>query len=342
MNHWDAGWYLHIIQSAYGLEGSPAAPAFYPLFPLIIGVLNTLTFGLIPLLALALIMNTAALWAALLALTRILKHFKVSKWGSLIGVAAFLAFPSAFFLHAFYSEALFIAVAFWAYYFTLKKKWWAVGTLLAVLTAARLPSLLFVALCGLEYLRTYDWSIKKALNKKILWFLLAPLGLLAYGLYLLTVRGSFFAMFQAYSTTTDWTYQVFNPNIFATLFETTAKISTSFIGGGFNYEIFVNYALPLASIVAILVASIFILYKLRKDGIPLFVFGILSVVLFTLNSNVVSVHRYALACVVIYIAIALFVTKRNRWIIPLCFALAISFCVQLFLYTKFIHDIFAG
>ena len=341
MNHWDAGWYLHIVQFSYGLDGSPAAPAFYPLFPLVISALSTLTFGLIPEMALALFVNTIALWAGVLALIRILKHFNIPTAGIKVGVLAFLAFPSAFFLHVFYSEALFISLAFWAYYFALTKKWWAMGLLLAILTAARLPSLLFVALCGLEYLRAYKWNSKKALNKNILWFLLAPIGLICYGLYLLFERGNFFAMFEAYSTTSDWTYQVFNPNIFATLFETIATIFTAVIQQRLNYEIFINYALPLASIALIIAAGSYLLYKLKKDGVPLFVFSILAVILFTLNSNVVSVHRYTLACIVLFIAVG-FLSKKQALRISLVLCCVLSACIQLFLYSRFIANVFAG
>src|SRR5690606_32700962 len=106
----------------------------------------------------------AALGFGIVALMRIVAHFKASRHQQFIAVAAFLCFPSAFFLHTFYTEALFIALAFWAYLFALQRKWWAMGILLAVLTASRLPSVLFVALCGLEYLRSYSWNIRQAFN----------------------------------------------------------------------------------------------------------------------------------------------------------------------------------
>lgn len=92
-----------------------------------------------------------------------------------------------------------------------------VGVILALLTAARLPSLLIIGLCALEYLRSYGWSIKKAFNKHLLWFLLAPLGFIAYALYLYILHGNALGMFSAYDATTDWAYQVFNPNIIETI-----------------------------------------------------------------------------------------------------------------------------
>lgn len=343
MLQWDSGWYLHIIQYGYGLEGSPAAPAFYPLFPLLVKTLEFISLGLISPLGAALLINTAALWASLCALIGILRHFKASHLAKVLAALAFLALPSAFFMHTFYSEALFVAIGFWSYYFALQRKWYLVGISLAVLTACRLPSLLFVALCGLEFMRVYEWNIKKIFNKNLLWFLLAPLGFIAYGLYLTAVRGDFLAMFHAYDATKDWSYQVFNPNIFATLLDTVQTIITAVAHRAINYELFINSLLPLASLGLILAASVYVLLKLKKDGIPLFVFGLLSILLFTLNSNVVSVHRYALACIVIYVAVGLIV-KRKSLVTTGLIAIAViaSLVIQLFLYSRFIAGVFAG
>ena len=341
MNHWDAGWYQHVIADAYSTQGSPAAPAFYPLFPLAVSALTTIGFGFIGQDLAALLIDTVSLWLIVAALFKITSKFKASRFTQYIAVAAFLSFPSAFFLHVFYSEALFIAVAFWAYWWALEKKWRYVGMLLAVLTAARLPSLLFVALCGLEYLRAYHWDIKRALNKNILWFLLAPIGFILYGVYLLIVRGDFLAMFHAYHTTSDWTYQTFNPNIFATLYDAAKTAIQSALTLHPTYDAFINYALPLMCILLLLACSIYLLKTLKSHGVPLFIFGMLSIILFTVNSNVVSVHRYVLACLPIFIAFALLARKKT-WrylIIGLCI---VGLCVQLFIYAKFVHGIFAG
>lgn len=337
MSHWDAGWYQHIIQYSYSNDGNPAAPAFYPLFPLLVSLLNAFSFGFISLEASALLINTLALWLILIGLWRILTHFNAGNIGKIAALTALLTFPSSFFLHVFYSEAVFIAIAVWSYFFAITRKWWAMGLLLGVLTAARLPSLLFVGLCGLEYLRAYRWKINKALNKKALWFLIAPFGFIAYGSYLYITRGNFLAMFHAYSATSDWAYQVFSLNIFATLFETIRHTVTADL----NYELFINYLLPLGSLAFILASSIYILRKLGSKGVPLFIFGIVSIIFFTLNSNIVSVHRYALACLVIYIAIALFVQKGWKFILTYT-ALILLLAIQLFIFAKFIQDIFAG
>lgn len=339
MSHWDAGWYKHILATAYGPDASPASPAFYPLFPLIIGMLSSVTFTAVPQEVLVLLVNTAALWFALLALVRIGAIFKFTRRAKLVSVLIFLGFPSAFFMHAFYGEALFIALGLWAYLNALQKRWWVTGLLLALLTASRLPSLLFVALCGLEFFQAYGWKMKKIVNRNLLWFLLAPLGLIAYALYLQVARGDFLAMFHAYSATNDWTYQKFNPNIFGTLYETGERVVQSALTLHPTYEVFINYALPLFCIVLI-AASAFYLWK-KPHGIPLALFGFLSIILFTLNSNVVSVHRYALACLPLFIAAGV-LAKHKKAAVTLIILGVLSYGVQLFLYMKFIHDIFAG
>ena len=341
MNHWDAGWYLHVIAFAYGPEGSPATPAFYPLFPLLVSLLSYISFGLLNSLAAGLVINTVALWLALVALYRIVSSFTTSRDASAVAAALFLAFPSAFFMHAFYGEAVFTVLGFWAYSFALQKRWRAMGLVLAVLTAARLPALLFVGLCALEYLRAYNWNLRQALNPKMLWFLIAPLGIVLYSMYLAIVRHDFLAMFHAYTATNDWTSQVLSPNILATIGHAALSVATAVMQHQLTYDVFINKFLPLTAIAALLTCAIYCLVRLRSRGVPLFLFGVSAIVLFTLNSNVVSVHRYVLPCIVIYIAAALFYQRGWRAIV-LWLAVAGCLALQLYLYVKFLNDIFAG
>lgn len=341
MNHWDAGWYQHVLAYAYSPQGSPAAPAFYPLFPGLVGLVSFLSFGLIDHMITGLIINTAALWLVVVAFIRILRHFTTSRSAIALGVALFLCFPAAFFMHVFYGEAVFVALGLWAYAFALQRRWWAVGALLAVLSAARLPSVLFMALCALEYLRSYGWKIKKALNPHALWFFLAPLGFIVYGTYLAVVRQDFFAMFHAYAATNDWTYQVFSPNIFATIGGAFSTVIGATASRQFTYDIFINDFIPLVALAMLIVSSIYCLRLPKGRGVPLGAFGLLATIMFTLNGNVVSVHRYILPCVVIYVSAAAWHRRSWRSVILWGIALA-SLVLQLYLYMKFVSDVFAG
>ena len=330
MTLWDGGWYLNIINEHYRIN--PASPAFYPLFPLVIDTLAITTFHIFSYPLIGLFVNTIALGFAIAALLAIAKHFNIKAHARYICVALFLLSPAAFFLHQFYGEAIFAALSFWAYAFALQRKWLYVGILLAFLTASRLPSLLFIGLCGLEYLRAYDWKIKKALNPKVLYFLLAPIGFIAYGLYLLVVRGDFFAMFSAYKATDDWIYQSFNPNFLYPIARGCYQILLAFTGRlPFTSELLVNVAIPLFALAILLICSLYLIFKHRGKGIPLGIFGLVSIVFFTLNNNLVSIHRYTLPCLGIYIALTLIYTQHRK-LRPVVIATGlITFSIQVLL-----------
>lgn len=309
---WDGGWYLNIIHEHYRFN--PASPAFYPLFPMTISLITAVTFHMLSYPIIGLLVNTIALGLAIAGLLAVAKHFGITSRLRYLCIALLLMSPAAFFFHQFYGEAIFAAIGFWAYAFSLRKKWLYVGILLAILTASRLPSLLFVGLCGLEYLRSYNWSIKKVLNPNIIYFLFAPIGFIAYGLYLLAIRGDFFAMFSAYHATNDWVYQSFNPNFLYPMLHSLYEILLALIGRlPFTSTLLVNSVIPLFSLAVLLGCSLYLVFNYRGKGVPLGIFGLVSIVFFTLNNNLVSVHRYTLPCLGIYIALTLLYQRQHKW-----------------------------
>lgn len=345
LNHtgrWDGGWYLTVINTHY-VNASPAAPAFYPLFPMLVGAVHTLFLGSIGIFASGFIVNIIASWLAVVGLVKIVRHFTTNKKTPWIIVALFLASPAAFFLHMFYGEAVFIALGFWAYLFSLQRRWGYVAILLSFILLARLPGVTFVLLCGLEYLRTHRWNIVKALfNKTTLWFLLVPVGILGYSLYLHLAVGDYLAMSHAYSATSDWTYYKFNPNIIETLARSTKQLGHDYLSGSITANSIVNLALPLAGLAILLSASIYALVKIKKHGIPLGIFGLFSFAMFSLNSHVVSAHRYVLPCIVVFVVSAVLIEKYAvaRYLLyPVLYA---SLMIQTLLMTFFIQSIFAG
>jgi hypothetical protein len=102
----DAGWFLHIAEHGYGDEGD--APAFYPLYPLLLRVGGD-ALGDHPVLAgfLLALLLTIVVFALLHSLAR----ETVGEDAARRSVAYFAAFPTTFFLCLLYSEALFIAFA---------------------------------------------------------------------------------------------------------------------------------------------------------------------------------------------------------------------------------------
>lgn len=342
---WDAGWYLAIIDSnMYQHTSSQGAIfAFYPLYPLIVMLVAKLSLGLLSLQAASFIVTTLAVIATLTGLLKVSAHFLPDRRGSLLVVLLFISSPAALFLHSFYSEAVFISVGVWAYLFALRRQWRSMAILLAILTAARLPAVLFIALCGLEFLRTHAWSLKKSFaDRSFLWFLITPFGFLAYSAWCYAVSGDAFAMFHAYAAPDGWEYQVFNPNIIATILHATIYLFHDVRIHGLNAHNAVNGILPISSLALLAITALYALFRAKGKFIPLGIFSLLSILFFTLNSNVISVHRYALACISIYIIIAFFFAhhKRIQWALYL--SLPISFAIQMELLLFFITGRFAG
>lgn len=341
-SYWDGGWFLSILGGSYADPASPA-PVFYPLFPLVVYAAQTLTFHMIDPLVLGLVINTASLWLALVALLKIADALALGKhrrWAT----ALFLSAPTAMFMHMFYSEAIFCAVGFWAYLFALRRQWGVMALLLGLLTAARLPALLFVGLCGLEFMRAHRWRIRETINPNLLWFLLAPLGFVAYGLYLLAVRGDFLTMFHSYELTQDWTYHVLNPNFVHTILKQAYAVFLAVTGANhfFDSGVIISSILPLLGLAVLFAASLYALFVLRDKFIPLGIFGLAAIVLFTINNNTVSVHRYLLPCLTIYL-VAAAALGRFAILRPVLYAvICLGVLIQAYLVCLFVSLRFAG
>ena len=310
---WDSVWYQNIIENWYigTSESVIHSPVFYPLFPLSIFILQKVTFNLVPLPILGTILNFLCTTAIVYYVIKICEALfpKSHKLPKTI-IILFFTFHSAFFLQCFYSEALLIALGLASYYFAIQRKWGIMGVLLALTTAVRLPGLLFLGLCGLEFFRAYNYKIKKIFNKNLLWFFVAPLGILIYMLYLWIAVGDPLAMFHAYSGS-DWeSYQIFNPNIFLVYINYIQGFFTTLFAGNIK-SAFIDFALPLYSIFMILAASIYALVKKEKKFYPLAVFGFAAIVMFSLNSNLISVNRYALSAISQFFIIGKFYTDKE-------------------------------
>ncbi len=346
--HWDSVWYVNIAKDLY--TWNEFSPAFYPLYPLLIKLISFLSFGLLGLVESAVLLNTLALGFAIAALIKISTVLLGNKNYIPIFIAVlFLASPAGIFLHLIYTEALYCALALWAYYFSLTRNWMAVGILLAFLTSTRITSVLIIALCGLEYLRYYEWNIKKALNKNILWFFLAPLGFIFYMFVLYTNLGDPLAMFHAYGSD-SWSYHKFNLNIFSTIFDElrevkhlAANIFNKQNLGSFYFDLFIiNTLLPLIALFTIFVTSVYSIFVIKKWGIPLGIYGLLSIVMFTLNSNIVSVHRYALPVFVIYFVFGYIASKSKLSLMLLIFLVPMLAALQGILFVLFTRNVFIG
>lgn len=183
-SRWDTGFYVSIATEGYRYEGVPLpSVAFFPLLPLLMRLLGGLTGDVVPA---GILISNAALLAAMMLLYRLADaEFGASTASRAVWYT--LIFPMSFFGSAIYTESLFLLCAIGAFY-AARRGYWAIAALLGIgLTLTRLVGVIIAPVLLVEWLvqrrrrrggenRPRAWALAAAV--------VAPLGLLAYMLYL--------------------------------------------------------------------------------------------------------------------------------------------------------------
>ena len=195
--HWDGVIYLDLAAHGYEANG-PDRTAFFPLFPMLIRLGAALG---VPTALCGVLISLVATFFALYFVYQIAeKHWglKVAR----IAVLTFAFFPTAFFLNAVYSEALFVAFAagsYWAAY--VRRDLFVAGLLGALAAATRNTGVLLLIPLVYLWLRN-----RSEFGWRGVWDLaLVPAGLLGYMVFLWYEFGE--PLMFAKAQTTGWVYR---------------------------------------------------------------------------------------------------------------------------------------
>ncbi|MBW3618720.1 MAG: hypothetical protein KY461_00610 [Actinobacteria bacterium] len=152
LERFDALWYLAIAADGYptGTAGVPQAAAFYPGYPLAVGLLGRLLAGAY--LLAANLVSVAATAAGLAGVHRLAALARPDAGPALPRRALLLlaVFPTSFFLLAPYSEALFLAASTWALVAALERRWALATATAAVAGLTRNVGVLLVVPLAIE------------------------------------------------------------------------------------------------------------------------------------------------------------------------------------------------
>lgn len=195
---WDSLHYLTIAVDGYA-EGQPGLPpverrtAFFPLFPGLVHMLSGFAFspGLVLIVSYA--VSLGCFFAALVLLHR-LATVELGERYARPALLLLAFFPAALFYGIPYSESLFLLLAVAAFLAARSGRWALAGVVLALASAARAPGLLLLVPVALLYLYgpradreprpARGWRPRYPLRPDVAWLALAPLGLVAFSLYL--------------------------------------------------------------------------------------------------------------------------------------------------------------
>lgn len=208
-SRWDTGFYTSIVDQGYRIQGVQfPSVAFFPLLPVLIRVIRLLTGD--TLLA-GLLVTNAALLASVILL-HLLAADEYDQPTADRAVWYLLIFPASFFGSAIYSESLLLLLGIASLYLARKSRWWAAGVTSILGAMTRLMGILLAPLLMVEW-----WQQRKqhkaardtveeqepAGKRKsqdltdLVAASLAPLGTLAYMIYLARQFGDALAFLHA-------------------------------------------------------------------------------------------------------------------------------------------------
>lgn len=195
---WDTTWYLRIVRHGYLVKHAAneiQPTAFYPLYPLLIKVVYTVTHSSLKKISFAI--SNIAFWLALVYLYR----FTLNEYDDRVAkytIWLLIAFPTAFFFHCAYTESLNLLFLVLFFYFLQQGSWYKamVAGLLASITHGFGLLLILPALM-------YLWINRrkfngKALFARVLSLLIIPLGVFMYMIFLYIKTGSPFTFIYAH------------------------------------------------------------------------------------------------------------------------------------------------
>lgn len=182
---WDARHFLEVAEFGYtDPRTDPHATGFFPLYPLLIRALSST--GMAPALA-GMMISTVASMVAVAYLDRLAEEELGPDAGRRASLYL-LFFPTAVFLVAPYSEALFLAGTIPAFYYARRGIWLPAGAFAAIAMGARAAGAFVIVGLALEFVRARRFRAAVS-GHALAAGALALLPLVAYSLYLARAKG---------------------------------------------------------------------------------------------------------------------------------------------------------
>ena len=319
-NRWDTVHYLNIAKDGYSsspTDNKNILIVFFPLYPLLIKSIYYITGSY---LVSAILISNAAYILACLFLYKIISLDYFDK-DSTRAVIYFSIFPTAYFLHAGYTESLYLFLTIASFYYARKENWMLSGIFAMLSILTRITGILLIPALFLEYMYQKNYKINK-ISKSIFWFLLPIFGLFIYIIINFITYGDPFEFLDFQKT--NWQKGLAFPT--QGIVESWKSIWWRAPNEAFKVGLF-EILFPLTA----LLAFIFTIKKLR---ISYSLFIILNLIFITSNTYWLSLPRYILGIFPIFISLSLI--GRNKYM-NYIFTLSFLLLYALFL-TEFVRS----
>lgn len=311
---WDSYWFLDVAENGYYMRGENefANVVFFPLYPLCVRWVGTITGG--DLVLAGWIVSSLCLFAGVVLLTRLVQRFHPDidpLWPTVF----LLIFPTAFFLNAVYSEAMFLMLSIAMFYFAFQRRFWMAACCAALASATRMAGVFLFFPLLVEFIQANGW--KALFSRLVLPLGIAPSGALAFFLYHTFKFGDFLLYFKV----ERWWGRDFSGDI-----DDLDRIIT--------YSGISNWILEWGFTVFGFAAAIAVLWKLRSSyGIYMLV----SMAIAFASGGTFGIGRYSMVLFPTYLLAATIesVPVKSAWILTSTLFLALNTLL-------FIHTYWAG
>jgi len=177
-NTWDAQHYVEIAKNWYTsstVEERNLQIVFFPLYPLLIKIV---AFFVGSYVAAGLWVSNLAFAGAAIYIYKLarLDYDEDDSWRALVYLAIF---PTAYFLHAIYTESLFLFLTIASFYYARRSNWALSGAFGLLAAATRITGIVLIPALIVEYLAQRDYKIRET-KKDVLWIGLTVAGVLFY------------------------------------------------------------------------------------------------------------------------------------------------------------------
>lgn len=311
---WDGQHYHYLAENGY--KAGEMSNAFYPLYPILIGALASIT-GLSAVLAGVLISNFLSIGAAVFLY--LLARIYASREQSLAALLLFLSYPVAFYTNILYSESLFLFLVLGLFYGLYKEKLWLSIVFALMLPLSRPQGMLIGLVIGFFYLWKYRGNAHRVFdNKEALIIFAFPYGVVAYFLFMYLSVGSSSAGFDAQK-------HFISGNSIMNIMNIQDWFIRNFVDIKLQFHGFTD------SIIDRLFFGfyVFMLYWVyRKTDLTLTVYSIIIGIIPALSGTFMSYSRYTLVVFPIFIALALISGRHYRFIALLFASIQVVFAIS--------------
>ena len=321
-DRWDGPLFARVAEFGYtDPRTDPHATAFFPLFPLLLRALHATGLSYA---AAGMLITIAGSVIAGAFLYRLAEE-EIGEGSGRRALLYMMLFPTAVFLVAPYSEALFLAGAVAAFYYARRNRWLMVAVPGAVAVASRSAGLFILFGLVFDFVRQNDWSRKKVLAAGA-GLGMAALPVIAYGAYLRNVKGDPFYFFidqrdgwyreftgPVSSLTKTWQLALGNGGPTNWIFSWRIELVAAALGVAFTVWALKRREWGYAAYMGATMAAI--MTSTWYFSIPRLLLSLFPIYLFLAGWTVrkESRHEYLLAVTAVLAAVGVIVFTRGAW-----------------------------